>query len=298
MFKILLTLLMTSSLHANILDSADFEKKTAWAEKPILSVVPLPQKDEDIPEPKVSARSAVVIDLHSGKILYEKKSDERVPIASLTKLMTGAIITEEETPNTLVQVSAYASEIEGSTIALNAEETLTVKELIKGMMIVSGNDAAMALAEYNAGNEENFVKKMNQKAKKIGLKNTHFSNPVGFDEPENYSTAREIGLLSMFALQNPLIRETATISRETIESEEGIEHEYVTTNKLLEEGSGIEGITIEGLKTGRTPEAGECLVTLAKFKKNKELLTVVLGSQDRFQDTKDLIHWVHQSYTW
>ncbi|KKT76551.1 MAG: Serine-type D-Ala-D-Ala carboxypeptidase [Candidatus Peregrinibacteria bacterium GW2011_GWA2_44_7] len=240
----------------------------------------------------------MVVDLDSGKILYEKNSTNRVPIASLTKLMTGIIIAEEETPHTIVKVSERASGIEGSKVWLNSGEEISVKNLMYGMMIASGNDAAVALSEFNAGSLENFVKKMNEKSEKLGLKNTHFSNPMGFDENTNYSTAEDMAILSMLVLKKPILVEASEKDRYKIQSESGIEHEVVTTNKLLTENQIIGGFKIEGLKTGTTPEAGECLITRALNPEGHEILTVVLGSKDRFSDTKGLINWVAESYSW
>ena len=301
MFKALLALLMTSILHGQPLAQADFAYKTYWDREPLLSVQPIPTLEEGnaaIQEPKLTAESVIVIDLNSAKILYKKNADIQRPIASLTKLMTGLIIAEEETPYTIIKVSEEAAGIDGSTSFLNAGEELTVKDLTYGMMIASGNDAAMALAAYNAGSMENFVRKMNDRAQKLGLKNTHFSNPMGFDTKTNYSTAQDMALLSMYVLQNEFLIKPANLTRYEFESKSGIFHEFVSTNELLNKELTIPGVTIEGLKTGRTPEAGECLIAVSKDKDGHRVLTVVLGSQARFQDTQKLIEWVYGNYQW
>ncbi len=301
MFKALLALLMTSILHGQPMAGADFAHKTAWEREPLLSVAPLPVLEEEAPALEITAESAIVIDLNSAQILYRKNSTAQRPIASLTKLMTGLIIAEEETPYTIIKVSGEAAGVEGSTNFLNAGEELTIRDLTYGMMIASGNDAATALAIYNAGSVDNFVRKMNARAEKLGLKNTHFSNPVGFDSENNYSTAQDIALLSMYVLQNDFLTAPANLSRYEFESKSGIFHEFVTTNELLNKElsvGGVEGVTIEGLKTGRTPEAGECLIAVAKDKKGHRVLTVVLGSKARFQDTQKLIEWVYENYQW
>ncbi|KKR23385.1 MAG: serine-type D-Ala-D-Ala carboxypeptidase, D-alanyl-D-alanine carboxypeptidase (penicillin-binding protein 5/6) [Candidatus Peregrinibacteria bacterium GW2011_GWE2_39_6] len=165
MFKAFLALLMASTLHANSMNHADFTYKTIWENRPILSVENLPQKKEDLPPPETTAQSIIAIEVNSGKILYEKNSQEKRPIASLTKLMTSLIITQEEAPNTIVKVSKTASDIEGSQIWLSTDEKISVKDLLYGLLISSGNDAAIALAEFNGGTIEQFVKKMNQKKK-------------------------------------------------------------------------------------------------------------------------------------
>lgn len=298
MIETLLSFLLTSTLHANSIDAADFAYKTAWDRKPILSVEPVPERIGDLEMAELTAESVIVIDLTSGKVLYEKNSEAERPIASLTKLMTGLIIAEEETPYTVVKVPAEAVNAEGSTIWLNADEEMTVKDLLYGMMISSGNDAALTLASYNAGSVENFVRKMNQKAEKLGLQSTHFANPVGFDQQANHSTARDIALLSLYALQNEFLMEPVEFSEYETESVSGIPHEFLTTNKLLEGNLTVAGWSIGGLKTGTTPEAGECLVTIATNDEGDQVLTVLLGSQNRFPEALSILEWLNVSYSW
>lgn len=298
MFKALLALLLTSTLHAQSMGPATFEKKMEWSQKPLLSVEELPIKNESPENIEVSAVSALAIDLSSGKILYEKNTNEKRQIASLTKLMTGLIIAEEEPDHTITEISENATQMEGSIIWLNKDEEITVLDLIYGMMIASGNDAAIALAEMNAGSVELFIKKMNQKAAQLGLKNTHFSNPMGFDNVNNYSTAQDLAILSMHVIENETLMNAAKLDEATIQSASSIEHKYVSTNKLLTENIGISTLAIEGLKTGTTPEAKECLITLARDESGKRFMTIVLGSDDRFQDTKRLIHWIYNNYNW
>lgn len=300
MFKAILALLMTSLLHGAPMEKADFAHKTPWHREPILEVSILPTETENQTEEKfeVTAESAIAIDLNSGKILYEKGTEIRRPIASLTKLMTGLIIAKEEYPQTILEVSQNAAGTEGSTIFLNAGEQISIKDLTYGMMIASGNDAATALAEYNAGSTQNFVKKMNAYAEKLGLENTHYSNPMGFDTSDNYSTARDLALLSLYVLQNDFLTTPANLEKYEIESRSGILHEFVTTNQLLNKELDLIDVKIEGLKTGTTPEAGQCLISVARNKKDHAVLTVVLGSKDRFQDTQSLIEWVYRHYKW
>lgn len=297
MLKALLALIMTSTLHASPMDTADFDYKVAWDTDPILSVQPLPQLDESIEAPVLTSTAAIAIDLDSGKILYERHSEEKKQIASLTKLMTGIIITEEETPYTVVKASANTTGVEGSTIFLNTDEEMTVKDLVYGMMIASGNDAAATLAEFNSGSVDNFVRKMNQKADLLGLTNSHFSNPMGFDSSENYSTARDMAILAMVAIDNEFLMEPVDLETYEAESVSGITHEYISTNKLLNTTLSS-GVFVQGLKTGTTPEAGECLITLATTPENHRILTVVLDSEDRFGDTEVLINWLYANTTW
>ncbi len=298
MFKALLALLLTSTLHATPMSQGDFVHKTAWQREPILTVQPIPTISEEIAAPNLSSGSALAIDLTSGKILFEKNPQTERPIASITKLMTALIIAEEELPGSVVTISENAATTEGSTVWLNAGEEITVKDLMYGMMIASGNDAAMALAEYNAGSMENFVRKMNQKAERLGLENTNYANPMGFDSGYNYSTAQDVALLSMYALQNEFLIEPTNLVEYEAESKSGITHEYLSTNELLDKDLGLEGVEVHGLKTGRTPDAGECLVTVSTFPEDQQIMTVVLGSEDRFGDTELLIDWIYESTTW
>lgn len=300
MLETLFSLWMASTLHASAMDAASFSYKASWQENPILSVEPVPESIGDLSMPKLTAESVIAIDLSSGKILYEKNSDVQRPIASLTKIMTGLIIAEEETPYTVVKVSPDAVTEEGSIIWLNADEKITVKDLLYGMMIASGNDAALALATYNGGSVDHFVNKMNQKAERLDLQNTHYSNPVGFDG-DNYSTARDVAMLTMIALKNDFLTEPTDLAEYDIQSVSGIVHEVLTTNELLKEENAVEGWTIQGFKTGKTPEAGECVVTLATHGEGEDsdqILTVVLGSAQRFEDTKKLLEWINMSYEW
>lgn len=298
MIKALLSLLLASSLHATPMVDGDFSYKTAWYREPILSVQPIPIVSEEVTIPELSAESALAIDLTSGKILYEKNPETKRPIASLTKLMTALIIAEEELPGSIVKISENAASMDGSVVWLNAGEEITVKDLLYGMMIASGNDAAMALAEYNAGSMENFVRKMNQKAELLGLRNTHYANPMGFDSGYNYSTARDLALLSMYALQNEFLTEPINLVKYEAQSKSGITHEYISTNELLEKDLGLNGVSVHGLKTGTTPEAGECLISISTFPENQQIMTVVLGSSNRFNDTESLINWIYESTTW
>ena len=297
MFKALIAFLMASTLHAGPMDAAKLPYEPHWQTAPLLKVEPLPQQNENVQPLNLSAESVIAVDLTSAKVLYEKNSTLQRPIASLTKIMTGLIIAEEETPYSVVEISENAASTEGSIVWLNAGEEMTVKDLMYGLLIASGNDAAVALAEYNAGSTENFIKKMNQKAIFLGLKNTHYSNPMGMDTTDNYSTAQDLALLSMYALQNDFFMEPVSLEKYEVESESGITHEYISTNKLLSENMGLNDVEISGLKTGTTPEAGECLITLATYNEDQQILTVVLGSADRFNDTENLLKWIDTNYT-
>lgn len=274
----------------------------------VLSAAPIPQAksvaagtnptsspENQTASPTLQASAYVVMDLRSGKILSEKKMSERRSIGSITKLMTALIILDENDLNDIVKVPASATKIEGSRIWLASGEKITIRDLLYGLLIHSGNDAAYTLATYNAGSVEAFVAKMNEKAKKLGLEHTHFSNPAGFDGPENYSTAEDISLLGSFAYRSNFIRHAVSISKITILSvNQQFKHELQSTNVLLERDS-----RFKGLKTGHTLEAGYSFVGVATIPHNNaSLLTVVLDSPDRFKESTKLLDWATNHFAW
>ena len=203
------------------------------------------------------------------------------------------IILEEEDLDSVVTVSYNAANTEGSKVWLGTGETITVESLLYGLLIPSGNDCAVALAEFNAGSEENFVAKMNQKAKQLDLNETYFTSASGLDD-QGYSTAKDLAFLSMYLLKNDFIRNITSLTSATVTGTDGYPtHNLTSTNQLL--GSYL---NVKGLKTGKTGAAGECLITVAENEQNHEILTVILGSQDRFGETKLLLDWLYNSYIW
>jgi D-alanyl-D-alanine carboxypeptidase (penicillin-binding protein 5/6) len=252
--------------------------------------VPVILAEEALP-PELSGESVFAVDLESKSVLYEKNANERRPIASLTKLMTAYIILNENDPGTVVMVSPNAAATGGSTMGLYAYEKITIKDLLYGLLIVSGNDAAVALAEYNAGSAAMFVEKMNKTAAEMGLNDTFYADVAGLEGSTAYSTARDLTVLSTYLLSKSGVREIVNQKSVTVTSVSGQTHKLVSTNILL----GMLGI--KGLKTGKTSLAGECLVALADTQAH-EFLTVVLGSQYRFVDTKVLVNFIQKNFTW
>lgn len=291
MFQSLLSLLLASSLSLG--SSFTGENVERFDDKILLSVSPIPIQQEEYLQPgSMSGTSILAIDLETQAILYEENAMDRVPIASLTKLMTAAIILEENDPNDIVTVSENAANTTGSSMNLHAGEQISIRNLLYGLMIESGNDAALALAEHNAGSEVAFIEKMNRNAEKLGLEDTYYKNTNGLDSAGAYSSARDLAALSSHILQDESIREMVKQSSITVSSENGDEHELVNTNILLGQ------MGVKGFKTGKTPLAGECLITLADSPNGNEILTVVLGSANRFSDTKILIDWIYRAYVW
>ena len=208
--------------------------------------------------------------------------------------MTMLIILEENDIGEVVKVSANAATVEGSEMFLRPDEEITVKNLLFGCIIHSANDAAVALAEHNAGTVKAFVEKMNTYALKLGLVNTHFSNPIGLDETDNYSSAYDIAKLSKHLYQKEFIRDAAVLKELDVKSVDGnYTHKLKSTNDLL--GSYLK---VKGLKTGSTDKAGLCLVAIAENDKGNDIITVVLDSPARFTETKILIDWVFRAYNW
>jgi D-alanyl-D-alanine carboxypeptidase (penicillin-binding protein 5/6) len=291
MFKSLLSLLLASTLSlGSVAPATNF---STFDDSSLLSVAPIPsQRAEYVAPAEVSARAAISVDLGSQTIMFQKNPDLKVPIASLTKLMTAYIILDEEDPNALVTVSANAAATQGSTMGLVSGETISVRNLLFGLLINSGNDAAVALAEYNTGSESNFVKKMNLKADALGLEQSQFSNSTGLDIGEAYSTPRDLALLSSYLLQDDTVREIVNLKSAEVQSVDGRVHQLQNTNTLLGE------MGIKGLKTGKTPAAGECLISLAEGQNGHEILLVILGSSSRFNDTRVIVDWINRAFVW
>ena len=235
----------------------------------------------------------MITDLESQKNLYEENADAIVPIASLTKLMTAHIILEENSPSEIVKVSEKAAASFGSSMGLAAGEEISVRNLLFGLLVRSGNDSAIALAEHSSGSVEAFVEKMNQKAIELGLRSTIYKNPTGLDSLGAHSSAEDLLILSRHLLKDPDFKEIVSTKEITVQDKNGVySHSLTNTNTLL----GNSGIV--GVKTGRTLAAGECLVTLSKTEDGKEVLIVVLGSENRFHDTQILLDWTHNKFTW
>lgn len=225
----------------------------------------------------ISAESAILYDCYSDRIVYEKNADDRRPIASTTKIMTALIALEHYDVNKEVTIKPEWCGIEGSSMYLTAGETLKIGELIYGLMLASGNDAATALGSIYDGNISSFVDLMNKKANELGLINTHFENPSGLDSENHYSTSKEMALLTKYALQNNYFAKVCSTKQYNIESRFMANH-----NKLLFLLKGTVGV-----KTGYTEKAGRCLVS-AVNREGRLLIAVTLNAPDDWEDHKKL----------
>ena len=226
----------------------------------------------------VSAEKAVLMDAATGRMIYEKNADERSLIASTTKIMTALVVCQHCNVLDRVKIPAEAVGIEGSSMYLKEGEILTVQELLYGLMLRSGNDAAVALAIYCGGTVEGFAELMNDKAREIGLKNTHFVNPNGLDAPDHYSTARDLAVLAAYAMEDPIF--ARTVGAKTITMGERV---LTNHNKLLWQLEGAEGV-----KTGYTKAAGRILVSSAS-REGRRLICVTINDPDDWQDHKALM---------
>ena len=227
----------------------------------------------------VSAEKAIVLDAVSGRVLFEKNADQRSLIASTTKIMTALIICEQCNVLDRMRIPKEAVGIEGSSMYLKEGEILTIQELLYGLMLSSGNDAAVALAIYCGGTVEGFAELMNDKARNLGLTGTHFENPNGLDSPGHYSTARDLAHLAAYAMDNPIFYKT--VSAKTVKIGQRCLQNH---NKLLWQVPGADGV-----KTGFTKAAGRILVSSAT-REGRRIIAVTLNDGDDWRDHAALLN--------
>ena len=263
-----------------------------------------PIRNWSISEPEILAKSAIVINFKQNirnNVLFKKNIEQILPIASLTKIMTAVITIENYSPEDIIKVSKDSVAVNGNDGGLINGEELKIKDLLYIMLVESSNDAAMALAKDGGKiNYDIFIDLMNQKAREIGLKNTYFIEPVGLDS-KNESTVSELAILIEYALKNPLLSDILKTPEATIYSiDKKFIHNLISTNKLF----GKIPVLIGG-KTGYTEEAGGCMITFSninnssgEFTKSNYLITVILGSSQREEDTSKLIKWSQSAWIW
>lgn len=243
----------------------------------------------------LNAKSAILMEESTGNILYESNPDERLPIASVTKVMTMLLIMEavdsgKISLDDMVTVSENAMSYGGSTMFLETGEQLTVNDMLKGIAVASANDGCVAMAEHLAGSESAFVDMMNEKAKELGMENTHFMNTNGLDEEDHYSSARDVAIMSRELMKHETIFNYTSIWMDTLR---GGKFQLANTNKLIRFYDGA-----NGLKTGSTSKALCCLSAAAK-RNDMQLIAVVLGaptSAERFASAKSLLDYGFANY--
>lgn len=244
------------------------------------------------------SESAILIEPTTNTILYELNKDERKAPASMTKLMTMLIIVEEIDKgniklNDMVTISQNAADMGGSQVFLEANMEIEVEQLLKGIAIASGNDAAVAMAEYIAGSTDEFVEMMNQKVKELGLVNTHFANVHGLDTDDHYSTAYDMSQIARELLKHELILDYTSLYEDYLIKPDGSKTWLVNTNKLVRFYDGV-----DGLKTGYTENAKYCLTATAKREKIR-FITVTMGvdsSEHRSNDTTSMLNYGFANY--
>ncbi len=250
-------------------------------------------KAESISDLAPHAKSAILIDAGTQTVLFQKNETESLAPASMTKIMSMLLIMEaidqgQITMDTMVSISEHAASMGGSQVFLEAGETYQVSELLKGIAIASGNDAVVAMAEKISGTEEEFVKRMNERAKKLGLTGTTFKNPHGLDTEGHVSTAKDMAIMAQELLKHPQILEFTSIYEDYLKKNDGSSTWLVNTNKLVRFYDGV-----DGLKTGFTSTAGYCLTATAK-KNNLRLIAVVMGeetSDSRSSDVASMLNY-------
>jgi D-alanyl-D-alanine carboxypeptidase (penicillin-binding protein 5/6) len=233
----------------------------------------------------VSASGILVTDLQSGQAVYGRNFNRRRPIGSLTKLMTALLIVERHPLDEWVTVPDGLEKVEGQKARFPAGSEFTVGDLLSAMLIYSANDAAVALARYDAGSVSAFADEMNQRAKELGLRNTAYTNPSGLDQSGEWSTPADVAWLASYVLQKPDLRSRMSTKETEIRDRTGkvriaLEH----THALLHQDGGV----IAG-KTGTTVAAGQCLLSLVS-EGGREYVVVLLGSRERYTDMRAVLH--------
>lgn len=237
----------------------------------------------------INSRAYVVIDRNSNQVLVGKNENQKRKMASTTKIMTATIIIENCNLSDVVEISKKTANTGGSRLGLKYQDKISVKDLLYGLMLCSGNDCAVALAEHCAGSVEAFAEKMNQKAIELNLSNSHFVTPHGLDSDEHYTTAYELALLTNYALQNKTFAQIVNTTNYTV-TINGYGKSIHNTNELLGSLDGVYGV-----KTGFTNGANRCLVTSCK-RNNMDIICVVLGADTKNFRTKDSIKLIEYCF--
>lgn len=242
--------------------------------------------------PVLNSKAAIIYERSSGKILFGKNENEKRKMASTTKIMTAIIVIEKGCLGDIITISSKAAETGGSRLGLHTDDKVSVLDLLYGLLLCSGNDAAVALAEHVGGNIDGFAKLMNSKANILGLSSTNFVTPHGLDNDNHYTTAYELALITNYALQNETFCSLVGTKNHTI-SINGHTKNLSNTNELLGNLDGVYGV-----KTGFTNGANRCLVTSVK-RKNMDIICIVLGAdtkKDRTMDSINLINYAFNNF--
>jgi D-alanyl-D-alanine carboxypeptidase (penicillin-binding protein 5/6) len=239
-----------------------------------------------------STTSAFALDATTAMPLYAQNAGQQRPIASVTKLITALTVLSSHDPSERVTIPALPTyPDDADLLGLRPGETYSLGDLVQAALIISGNDAADSLAIFDAGSISAFASRMNSKLAEWGIIGANFSNPSGLIDSGNSASAESLSRIALLALKNPFIRDAVAKQSITITSSAGRQISGVTTDKLLAAGN------FYGIKTGYTGAAGQCFVGLTKIN-GHDVITVILGSDDRFGDTTKLASWIKENYTW
>ncbi|UYO01748.1 D-alanyl-D-alanine carboxypeptidase family protein [Paenibacillus sp. PSB04] len=246
---------------------------------------------KNLPALGTHAQAAALIDVTSGRLLYSSHGDDELRIASLTKIMTAIVAIEHGKLDSEVKVSKNAFGKEGSSIYLKLGEEMTLENMLYGLMLRSGNDAATAIAEHVGGSVEGFVYLMNEKARMLGLSHSHFMNPHGLDEEGHYSSANDLAKLTAYALHNPVFKEIVkTPTKKVPNPNESWDYKWDNKNKMLRLYEGADGV-----KTGYTKKAFRCLVSSAT-RNGQQLVAVTLNDGDDWNDHGRMLDYGFEYY--
>lgn len=260
---------------------------------PISDVSHFPIQDTSVPAPSIKAKAGVVYDVKSGRYLFSKNIQEKLPIASLTKILSGIVVAEKLNFKDIVTISKEAVRIDGERQDLYLGEKLIVEDLLKIMLIKSSNDAAYALWIHASRNNIDFLKEMNEIAQEAGMLNSHFKDPAGLND-EAFSSVDDVIKLSKKILNYPLLVSIMSEAVLDIKSIDGRLHHIESTNKLIGE---IPGILVS--KTGYTDDALGCMMLIVQVSGDDDrIISIVLGSSERFNDIKKLVEWTKQAHRW
>lgn len=270
-------------------DEIDPDEDIIAIDKDFIDSISVETSSNNISSLNLNSRSCIVLDRLTKTILYGKNQYNKVKMASTTKIMTGILIIENCNLNETVQISKKAANTGGSRLGLKTGDKITIKDLLYGLLLCSGNDAAVALAEASAGSIQGFSNLMNQKAEELGLSNTHFESPHGLDSEGHYTTAYELALLSDYALKNDIFLNIVGTKNHTI-TINGYPKNLSNTNELLGNLNGVYGV-----KTGFTNGANRCLVTACK-RDSMDIICVVLGADTKKFRTTDSIKLIEYTF--
>lgn len=268
------------------------EKLVALSAKQTKVFPPIPVLAADSSFPTLSAQGVIAADLDSGITLYEKNADAELLPASTTKIVTALVSLDAYKLDQVLTVGK-GSAVVGQKMGLHVGEKMKFEDLLYGLLVYSANDAAMTLAQNYEGGYEAFIYAMNVKAKDLSMKNSYFDNPVGLDTDGQHSTAKDLIRVSEVAMRNPEFAKVVGTKQIMVTDVTGKNKYYLKNiNQLLGNVAGVAGV-----KTGWTENARENLVTYIE-RDNHKVMIALLGSQDRFGETKELINWIFKSYEW